>query len=181
MWDSVLDWIHSTSMCARHALMQFKVVHRIHISKTKLACMFPDVDSTCDSCKSAHASLFHMYWTCPTLNEFWISVFQTISEVLHHQIETNPFTAIFGIAPNLGLPKVKLKVLAFTSLLARRAILLNWKDPAPPSHSHWIRDIMSCMNLEKIRYTTQGSENKFDKIWHPFLTFFEKPTATISE
>ena len=28
MWDSVLDRIHSTSMCARHALVQFKVVHR---------------------------------------------------------------------------------------------------------------------------------------------------------
>ena len=35
MWDSVLDLIHSTSMCAQHALVQFKVVNRIHISKNK--------------------------------------------------------------------------------------------------------------------------------------------------
>jgi hypothetical protein len=116
-----------------------------------------------------------MYWLCPTLTEFWTSVFQTISEVLQHQIEPNPFTAIFGNAPNSGLPKVKLKVLAFTSLLARMVILLKWKDPAPPSHSHWVRDIMSCMNLEKIRYTIQGSENTFYKIWRPFLNYFKKP------
>ena len=137
--------------------------------------MFPDVDPTCDCCKGASASLFHMYWLCPTLTEFWTSVFQTISEVLQHQIEPNPFTAIFGNAPNSGLPKVKLKVLAFTSLLARMVILLKWKDPAPPSHSHWVRDIMSCMNLEKIRYTIQGSENTFYKIWRPFLNYFKKP------
>lgn len=64
-WDSVLDRIYSSSMCARHALLQFKVVHHIHISKTKLARMYPDVDPTCDKCKGAPASLYHMYWTCP--------------------------------------------------------------------------------------------------------------------
>ncbi len=160
----VFDRTHSSSVCSRHALLQFKVVHRIHISKTKLARMYPDVDTTCDKCKGAPASLYHMYWTCPSLDNFWISVFHAISEILHHRIEPNPLTAIFGIAPDLDLPKAMLNFVAFASLLARRTISLKWKDPAPPSHSHWLRDMMPCMNLEKIRYTIWGSENKFDRI-----------------
>lgn len=113
IWDSVLDQIHSSSMCSQHALLQFKVVHCTHISKTNLARMYPDVEPTWDKCKSAPVSIFHMCWTCPSLGNFWTSVFQTISETLGHQIEPDPLTAIFGIAPHLDLPKAKLSVLAF--------------------------------------------------------------------
>lgn len=74
--------------------------------------------------------LFHMYWACPSLVNFWELVLQTIQ----HQIEPDPLIAIFGIAPNLDLPRAKLNMLAFTTLLARRAILLRWKD-APPHTS----------------------------------------------
>lgn len=68
--------------------------------------------------------LFHMYCACLSPVNFRELVFQTIQ----HQIDPNPLIAIFGIAPNLDLPRAKLNVLAFTSLLARQAILLRWKD-----------------------------------------------------
>lgn len=84
--------------------------------------LYPDVDPTCHTCDSAPASLIHKYRSCPLL-KVWTSVFQTISKILNHQIESNPLSAIFGVTPDLDLANVKLKVLAFTSLLARRAIL----------------------------------------------------------
>lgn len=141
--------------------------------------MYPDVDPTCDKCKGVPASLYHMYWTCPSLGNFWTLVFHALSDILHHRIEPNPLTGIFGIAPDLNLHKAMLNFLAFASLLARRAISLKWKDPAPPCCSHWLRDMISCMNLEKIRYTIRGSENKFYRIWRPFLVFYEKPSTII--
>ena len=57
VWDSILDQVHSSSMCARHALLQFKVVHRVHFSKVKLAHIYPNVDPTCDRCTTAPATL----------------------------------------------------------------------------------------------------------------------------
>lgn len=39
---------------------------------------------------------------------------------------------------------------------------------------------MSGMNLEKIHYTTWGTESQFFTVWRT-LTFFEKPTTEISE
>lgn len=181
MWDTILDQVHSSSMCARHALLQFKVVHRVHLSKVKLARIYPNVDPICEKCRSAPASLLHMYWSCPSLANFWKSVFQTISEVLLCQVELNPFSAIFGVALDLDLPRFKLRMLAFSLLLARRAVLLKWKDPVSPSHAHWIRDIMLCMDLEKIRYTVRGSENQFYTVWRPFLAFFEKLSTVVTE
>ena len=169
VWDSVLDRVHSSSMCSRHALLQFKVVHHIHISKTKLARMYPNVDPTCDKCRGAPASLHHMYLTCPSLSNFWSSVFYALSETLQHQIQLNPLTGIFGIAPDLDLPKAMLNFLAFASLLAGQTISLKWRDSAPPSYSHWLRDMISCMNLEKIRHTLRGSEKKILQYMAPLL------------
>lgn len=88
--DSWLDTL-LLHVCSACTLKQFIVVHRIHRSKTKLARTHPNMDPTCEKCKSAPASLLHMHWTCPSLITFGTSVFQTISGTLCHQIEANPF------------------------------------------------------------------------------------------
>ena len=61
------------------------------------------------------------------------------------------------------------RVIAFSSLLAKRAILFKWKDSKPPTHNQWIRDMMQNIKLEKIRCTLNGSMNTFHKTWDPFI------------
>lgn len=62
-----------------------------------------------------------------------------------------------------------------------RAILIKWKAAVAPTHSKWLSDLMSCLNLEKIRYSTSGSGSKFYKVWGTFFTYFQKSTTLDSE
>lgn len=180
MWANILKQIHSSSMCARHSLIQFKVVHRAHMSKSKLSKMFPQLDPTCDRCKIDEATLLHMFWTCNNLEGYWRGIFEALSTVLGVTIAPDPLTALFGLVPeNMKLPSGGSKVVAFSTLLARRLILLKWKDSMPPSVTHWIREVVSNLRLERIRYTIRGSEQKFVKVWKPFLTFFDKSTTQV--
>ena len=41
-WEESLEYIHTCSINSRHRLIQFKVLHRLHYSKTKLHRIFPD-------------------------------------------------------------------------------------------------------------------------------------------
>ncbi len=41
------------------------------------------------------------------------------------------------------------KALAFTTLLARRLILLKWKHVSPPSFDTWLKEVFTCNKLEK--------------------------------
>ncbi|KAL0149606.1 hypothetical protein M9458_055133 [Cirrhinus mrigala] len=175
VWDSILRLVNSTSLCARHSLLQFKVVHRAHISKVRLSHMYPDVDPLCDKCKRDEASLFHMFWTCPSLERYWRDVFQTLSLILNLELEPDPLIALFGTAgeDDMYFTAIKRRILSFASLLASRAVLLRWKDAAPPTHAQWLRDIMTCLDLEKIRYSVCDSNKKFEKVWGPFLKYFE--------
>lgn len=53
-------------------------------------------------------------------------------------INPNPICALFGFIPETR--SLKGKVIAFTSLIARRFILLSWKEQAAPNFTRWIRD-----------------------------------------
>lgn len=40
-------------------------------------------------------------------------------------------------------------------------------------YSHWIREVMYHIKLERIRYTIRGSTRKFHNVWQPFLIFVD--------
>ena len=163
LWDSIL---HRASICAKHGLIQCKIVHRIHWTRVKLSQIFPDVDPTCERCHSSPASLAHTLWSCPSLHEYWSKVFDILSDVLELTISPSPFTALFGVLPpTVPLSSYKADFVAFITLVARRLILLRWKSSNAPSFSSLIKDILSFMKIEKIRNTIKGSTRRFYKTW----------------
>lgn len=89
-------------------------------------------------------------------------------------IAPSPICALFGLIPETHSLKDKAPtIIAFTSLIARRLILLSWKEKTPPNFTRWIRDVMHFLQFEKIRYTLKGSLQNFKKIWTPFLEYYE--------
>lgn len=173
-WDCALDRVNSSSSCARLSLIQFKVLHRVHYSKAKLAEIYPGSDASCSRCSFSPANLTHSFWSCPSLDSYWSGVFKTLSDALNIPIEPSPFTAIFGVPLDPDtVTKAQSDVIAFTSLLARRRILLGWKSPTPPSIARWLEDVMLFLKLEKIKFTLRGSMNKFYLRWQPIITHFD--------
>ncbi|KAI5629008.1 hypothetical protein C0J50_2497, partial [Silurus asotus] len=49
-WEKAVDRIQSTTSCAHLSLILFKVLYRIHLSKSKQAKIYPRVEDRCDRC-----------------------------------------------------------------------------------------------------------------------------------
>ncbi len=49
-WQEAIWRMHSSSSSLRHTIAQFKIVHRLHWSKDRLAKIKSDVNPTCDQC-----------------------------------------------------------------------------------------------------------------------------------
>lgn len=47
-WTKALEEIKSCSSCAKFQLIQFKIVHRVHYSKSRLAKIYSNMADTCD-------------------------------------------------------------------------------------------------------------------------------------
>ena len=170
-WRDILKRIHSSSICARHGLLQWKVLHRAHFTNAKLAKIYPSHSDACNRCKQSPADHVHMFWSCPRLTNFWSNIFQTLKQALNTNLEPNPLTALFGLPLPKNRPVSTQRVMAFTTLLARRAILLKWKHISPPTHNSWIREILQCLKLEKLRFSQKGSLTAFHKTWDPLLAY----------
>ncbi|XP_059822620.1 Bardet-Biedl syndrome 5 protein homolog isoform X1 [Hypanus sabinus] len=173
-WDRILQLVNTFSICAKHSLIQFKVVHRAHISKDKLAHFYSYRNPICDRCQFETASLTHIFWSCPLLKKYWKDIFDIISMVLNIDLQPHPITAIFGLPMMdlLHLSSSACRMIAFLTLMARRSILLNWKEINPPTVFHWFSQTMLCLNLEKIRSGVFDASIKFEKIWRPFIQYF---------
>lgn len=69
------------------------------------------------------------------------------------------------------LPRAQSNCISYVTLLARRLILLHWKQATPPSFKHWIIDTLRFLKLEKIRFALRGPMDNFSSAWQPFLTY----------
>ena len=63
IWQKSLKRIHTTSLCIRHGLIQFKAVHRLHYSCEKMAKLCPNINPECPRCSNNPATVGHMFWS----------------------------------------------------------------------------------------------------------------------
>ena len=97
MWNCALQRVNDSTSCAKLNIIQFKVLHRTHFSKARLAKIYPNSDASCNRCHHTPANLTHMFWSCPALVTYWSMIFKTISEALNTDFLPNAAVAIFGI------------------------------------------------------------------------------------
>lgn len=174
VWKEILVRVHQSSICARHSVIQCKIIHRAHLTKLRLSKIFPNIDPSCERCHQADASLIHMFWECSKLLIYWTNIFDTISKVYKRNIEPDPVIALFGATRQIpSLSSGQKSFIAFVTLLARRLILLKWKSAIPPTHTQWIKDVLYFSKLEKIRFSLKESQQKFSKIWAPFTNYVD--------
>lgn len=172
-WTKAQEYVHSSSVCVRHGLLQFKILHRLHLSKLKLSKMFSSVDPSCDRCKQGPASLAHMFWNCPHIITYWDKVFINLSKILKKTLKPDPILALFGVNPvTVELSNNQKNMTRFILLLARRLILLNWKSTVAPSLSVLMKEVMKHLQLEKIKFLLRGKLDTFDLTWQPFINHF---------
>lgn len=98
-WLEAQERVHSSSVCSRHGLIQFKILHRLHLSKQRLSRMFPEVDPSCDCCGYTPASLSHTFWNCANIIPYWTKIFETLPVVFKVQLQMDPVVALFGVPP----------------------------------------------------------------------------------
>ena len=172
-WQRVLRLIHSSSICARHGLLQCKIVHRVHYTNMRLSRIYPNVSDSCNRCHQSPADHSHMFWSCPRLTTFWSEIFTSLNRAYNTVISPDPLSALFGSPLQPLASKTMQTVLAFTTLLARRLILFNWKLPQPPTHNRWVKEVLLCIKLEKLRFSLKGSLERFETTWSPLLNYIE--------
>uniref|UniRef100_A0A3B3E0S0 Reverse transcriptase domain-containing protein n=1 Tax=Oryzias melastigma TaxID=30732 RepID=A0A3B3E0S0_ORYME len=174
MWDRCLSRVHSCSVNSRHQLILFKTVHRLHYSKAKLHSIYSSVSPFCDRCKVSEGTLSHTFWFCSSLTGYWSKIFDWFSKAYKTPLRPEAELAIFGCSQTIkNIPATMQRPLELGMIVAKRLILQEWKSPVAPSFQQWITDMLSIIQMEKLRYSRNCSLTTFPDTWGPFLSHLE--------
>lgn len=102
------------------------MLHRLHFSREKLARIYPDEDPACPRCNYNLATVGHMFWAYPQLDNYWRQIFEILSRVRGQDLYPDFRIGVFGVAAsNYKLNRFQADAIAFASLIARRLFCRN--------------------------------------------------------
>ena len=90
-----------------------------------------------------------MFWLCLAFGPYRVEIFNTLSQITGKKSSTLPTQCFIWCLTLTFFILFYERHLAFTTLLARRLILLKWKSPYPPSFLHWTRDVLHFLKLDQ--------------------------------
>uniref|UniRef100_A0A2D4M009 Reverse transcriptase zinc-binding domain-containing protein n=1 Tax=Micrurus spixii TaxID=129469 RepID=A0A2D4M009_9SAUR len=75
----------------------YKMLYRWHLAPSRLAKMYPKVNSTCWKCKGNNGTFFHLWWKCPEITKFWIRIKVWIEEIIQDRLKWKLELFLLGI------------------------------------------------------------------------------------
>lgn len=172
LWEKSLELTHRCSNNARHCLIQFKILHRLHYSKERLHKIYPEISPLCDRCLVAEDTLLHSFILCPKVKIFWFNIFSLISKILQIQLEPNPHTIILGISDDIKrLNNYQQCLLSYSLITAKKLLLMHWKNKETPTTKIWLSDLTNTLYLERIKYIIMDKLPHFEKVWSPLIHY----------
>lgn len=103
--------LHTSSICARHGLLQCKILHQAHWTKEKLSERCPDIDPAFNHCKMIFKYILELLQAM-----YWTSV-KTVSEVLGVTTDPCPIIVLFRVPSDVySLNKLQRDFLAYNEM-----------------------------------------------------------------
>ena len=97
-----------------------------------------------------------------------------ISQIISKPIPISPKFCILGLYPeNFSLKPHEIKLINHCLIHSKRLIAMYWKNISCPPISHWLKELSSCLALERLTYSLKHKLGEFYEIWGLFLNFLE--------
>lgn len=104
------------------------------------------------------------------LYNFWTAIFEWLSKTYSRDIQPSHDLAIFGCSvETFELPYDMQIALHLGMVVAKKLILLTWKSTTPPCFAHWLKEMLSIIQMERLRLHKPNAQNRFERISGPFL------------
>uniref|UniRef100_A0A3P9MG76 Reverse transcriptase zinc-binding domain-containing protein n=1 Tax=Oryzias latipes TaxID=8090 RepID=A0A3P9MG76_ORYLA len=169
-WNGITKNIKKLSRELRTRLVQFKVLHRIYWTPSRLHKVGLSKTSACWKCQDATGTLLHMLWECPKVQSYWSSIHKEVEKVVGQDV---PFQSRLFV---LGDPSVLSRVssplsqwIQTTVMLGRKLLVREWKGPSTPSFTHWQTSLGQLAALERLSYRLLNRMDDFNSKWSHYF------------
>ena len=151
-------------------LIQYKILHRTHITQYKMNKMgFSDSD-ICSQCTlNTTDTYFHALWLCSPVQHFWSTVTQKLASILGCRIPLSPNLCLLGDITVIDLTTKQATATLAALAIAKKTILLNWKNKQSININHWLNLLIEYISMEKISASLKNQLKHFTEMWSSFI------------
>lgn len=172
-WTQICRNIFTMTSNTNLQLIQYKTIHRYHITQSKMFKMGLSDTDTCAQCTLGSTdTYFHATWLCQPVHSLWITITETLSTVLDCRVPLSPTLCLLGDTSDTPLPP-KYTVPVLVSLaIVKKIVFQNWKSRASCHLSHWT-NLISEYITEEIASCKGKKISAFKDTWNPLITFLQ--------
>lgn len=172
-WQDIGNNVFSMSCNTKLQMIQYKVLHRIHITKHQMYRMGISKSNVCSYCSGSIDNYFHALWSCPHIHTYWTEVIKQLSGILQCKIPLCPNSSLLGDITSLEVNKKYKPFILIALTIAKKAILMNWKHRTKVNINQWLELLTNHSDLEKLTASLQHKMTTYYNIWSPWLEYLK--------
>ncbi len=140
-------------------LIQYKILHRVHITQQRKYKMGFSNSPICTQCNLGTLDTYlHSFWYCTPVQNFWLVVTEKLHMLLDIEIPVSPSFCLLGLGLETEIASHYVQLVYIALILAKKAILQHWKT------KQFLMERMAALSRKNIR--------SFLELWSPFINFF---------
>ena len=163
-WTNICKNTFNMSNNTNIQLIQYKINHRVHITQHKMYKMgFTDSD-LCTHCTLHTADNYvHALWQCPPVHQFWQEIITNLSLLLGCSLPLSPSLCLLGDSSEINTSNQNTTSILVALSIAKKTILLNWKNRDQLSISQWLNLLSEYISMEQTSALIRKQTENFDQ------------------
>lgn len=154
-------------------LIQYKTLHRTHLTGWKLFLMGFTSD-ICPHCtQNCPDTYVHAFWHCIPIKQFWENITGLLSTFLGCYFLTSPSLCLLGDTSTINLNNLNCKVLLITLAVAKKTILMNWNTKKKIHTAIWKNLLIDHISLETSHCSSGKDSQDSISLWSSFSKFLQ--------
>lgn len=160
-WDDIWKYAKSILVCNRAKAIQFKIVHRLHISPNRRHTFNNALSPLCLRCKTQIGTLTHCLWSCNQLQIYWAKIVSEKCILFDKELAMDPVFLILGLPDQSLILSNEKRLYNLLTFAARKNILLRCISDKTQTISGWHKILMELIPLEYLTCLVNGRPDQF--------------------
>lgn len=120
-------------------------------------------------CGASCADFLHAAWYCRGIADFWVQVTEMLTEVVQERVPCAPEVCLLGCVTSLK--PCNRRLVAVSTLLAKRAVAIHWGARTRPTIGKWLRDLVYGQEQLAIYFEDLPASSCQKDFWAPLTQY----------
>ena len=166
----ILSLAHTSSISSRIAEVNYKVLTRWHLTPAALHGIFPQTSPLCWRGCGNRATHAHLWWYCPNIRPYWVSVLNCMKEIQGFETPNDPGVVLLHCTDRPVGPYKKSLTPHFLNA-AKSLIPRYWKSNIIPTLRQWLEEVDHTYHMEDLTLSNRNKSDLATKIWADWFAF----------